>query len=176
MYSRNLLAPTALFATLLWLGGCVTEPLPEPDTDPACRDARSPEFVACQFYGRYITLQPAGVPGETALDILSPFITESLDGALFDTHMAQDAWLADHPGETAPLSEGALFTGPALHPERFVILRRVPISRTHVGVEVGLEQGNIRWRDTAVLALTRQGFLLDDIRFEDGSTLRHRLP
>lgn len=172
----RLLAGLLTLCLALSLSACVTEPLAQVEADPACREPHSPEFVACQFYGRYLTLRPEGLPGDTALDILDPFITPDLDALLYDTLMARDAWQRDHPDQPPLMAEGALFTGPALHPEQFVVLRRIPISARHVGVEIGLHQGEQQWRDIAIMALTDEGFLLDDVRFEDGSTLRDRLP
>ncbi|WP_111655876.1 hypothetical protein [Isoalcanivorax indicus] len=172
--------PPALLAlalvVLTLISACVTEPLAQPEADPACREPHSPEFVACQFYGRYLTLRPEGLPGETALEVLNPFITESLDALLYNTLVARDAWQRDHPDRPPLLAEGALFTGPALHPDHFVVLGRVPISTRHVGVEIGLSHGDRQWRDIAIMALTDDGFLLDDVYFGDDSYLRDRLP
>ncbi|MBZ2190006.1 hypothetical protein K8B33_12935 [Alcanivorax sp. JB21] len=168
------------FAATVLLSACVTEPLHEEQPDPACRDARSPEFVVCQFYGRYLTLQPEGLPGEIALDVLSPFITPELESLLYATFDARERYVADYPERPVPLAEGALFMRNFVPARQFTVLRRVPIDRDRVGVEVGMRGDSSQWRELVVLRLTREGFLVDDIHFggagADEGTLRRRLP
>ena len=162
------------------LSACVTEPLSDEYVDPACRDAHSPEFVACQFYGRYLTLQPQGLPGEAALNVLSPFITPDLEYLLYATLDARERYIADNPEKRAPLAEGALFMDAFTSAQHFTVLRRVTIDRDRVGVEVGLSGDGRQWRDMLVLRLTQEGFLVDDVQFGGADvsqgTLRQRLP
>ncbi|MCH8543973.1 MAG: hypothetical protein LAT61_10425 [Alcanivorax sp.] len=172
---------TALWgAVAVLLSACVTEPLLDEHTDPACRDAHSPEFVVCQFYGRYLTLQPEGLPGETTLNILSPFITPDLEYLLYATFDARERYMADNPDKAAPLAEGALFMHDFTAARQFTILRRVPIDRDRVGVEAGLRNNGRHWRDLVILRLTDEGFLVDDVHFggagANEGTLRQRLP
>ena len=179
-------APGYAMRTILWLAAalllsaCVTQPLPDEHVDPACRDAHSPEFVVCQFYGRYLTLQPEGLPGDVALNILSPFITPDLESLLFATLDARERYVADYPSRPVPLAEGALFMRNLTPAQQFTVLRRVAIDRDRVGVEVGLRGDSPPWRDLVILRLTQEGFLVDDIRFggagADEGTLRQRLP
>ncbi|MEY1661277.1 hypothetical protein [Isoalcanivorax beigongshangi] len=159
-----------LLLPALMLAACVTTPeapdaVHRPDADaerratptPVCSDIGSPAFVICQFYSRYITLHPRGLPDDATARVLQPFLSSSLLTLLNDASERADEF-----------SGRILFSGGDVMPDAFSVLNvrtfRGPEGSSWALVSIQLEDGERRqrWIDEAVVRQGPDGYRIEE--------------
>lgn len=160
-----------LLAAALWLSACATHPPAPPEPASPCADTGTASFVVCQFYGRYITLKPFGLPGNTTLRLLRPFLSDSLGNQLQEAIADQTDYMEDFPQQLPPLASRPLFSSAPRFPDHFDILeeRSFASDSGHhwalVRVSLRSDSAETVWQDEIVLRQTPLGYRIEDFLF-----------
>ena len=150
-------------------------------TPVAGQRATSPRVTAERFYRTYLKLNVRGLPNDTELKALSPFLSRDLEQLFRDARTAQQKYIREHPDDKPPWAEGDLFTSLFEGANSFRVgVPKIEGDRAEVPVVLAYRSGNStsQWADVLVLTRTANSWRVWDIlmkgewTFKTGNSLR----
>ncbi|MBW7982348.1 DUF3828 domain-containing protein [Enterobacillus tribolii] len=139
--------------------------------DMTCPSA-STQGTAQGFYNIYIPRRyGGGLPDESLLFAIRPYISDALYRALDQAKQRQRAQIAANPGEKPDFTEGDLFSSLFEGPERAVVIPENKSADTPGVVTLPVDfyrqetEHVNKWEDAVVLVQERGCWVIDDIRY-----------
>lgn len=163
-----------LLATLL------SAPILASGVSPADHGAQS---ALREFYGSPIALGPGGMPAPAELDEIAPFLSTELVGLISDARAKEVRCAKVLPSNIKPpMWEGGVFSGMTEGATRLVSVAPNPSKRGRVlsatlelvdaRFPVGHEYRRHTWRVDAAMIQVAGRWRIDDLVYDDGSSLR----
>jgi hypothetical protein len=143
-------------------------------------DRESATRIVERFYHVYLKLGVSGLPDRKQSKALEPFLSRDLGKLLAAARQRQAAEIRRYPGDKPPWDDGDLFSSLFEGAQHFQV-DAASVSAKKATVPVHLSRNGkaiVRWTDTFVLTLTKDGWRICDIKmggawaFKQGETLR----
>lgn len=138
----------------------------------ACMAAESPDQIVKNFYTKYFEMKPDGLPDQTAMKALSPFLSGRLMELFESARKYRDDYATRHPDEKPPFVEGCLFSSSFEGPTSFEIGRteKLPDGKSKVFVRfsyVDQERPSdvMHWEDAVIVTTENKRLVIEDILY-----------
>lgn len=148
----------------------VDEPVPDVEAVPAkLSSAQAPARVAEDFYTMHMRMGDAGLPDAASANAYAAFLCPALAAQLETARLAQQAFIAQNPGEKPPFVDGDLFS--SLHEGADAVKAgSVSVDGELATVSLALSRGTgskaTRWTDRVLLSLHEDSWCVADIEYQ----------